>query len=171
MQTLDRDQVSLHMNATPEAVYALVADVSHSRIQPEVRRCIWLNGTTGPAVGARFEAVNNGRRGPDRKNQPVVIAAQPGREFACSRTERFAGTFVWRYQFEPDGAGTMVTESYEVTRLISRLGWFIIGRLYGLRDRPTDLRAGMQQTLQRTRETAEREDGPRHTSFHASTSQ
>jgi hypothetical protein len=110
---------------------------------------------------------------------PVVVARISGRgpgsvrpvRVAFSRTERFAGTLVWRYQFEPGGTGTMVTESYEVTRPISRLGWFIIGRLYGLRDRRTDLRAGMQQTLQRIRETVEREDGPRHTSFHASTSQ
>ncbi len=61
------------------------------------------------------------------------------------------------YQLQPDGNGTRLTESYEVTQPISRLGWLIIGRLYGCRDRHTELRAGMQQTAVRIRETAERD--------------
>ena len=171
MQSLDHDQVSLHMNATAEAVYALVADVTRTpEFSPEVRRCTWLDDATGPAVGARFEAVNHAGRFPEWKNQPVVIAAEPGREFAFSRTERFAGTLVWRYRLEPDGIGTLVTESYEVTRPISRIGWFIIDRLAGLHDRRADLRRGMEKTLQRMRETVEREDGPRQNSLHASNS-
>ena len=47
-------------------------------------------------------------------NTPIVMAAEPGREFAFARTERFAGTLVWRYRFEPEGTGTRVTESYEI---------------------------------------------------------
>jgi len=62
---------------------------------------------------------------------------------------------VWRYLFQPDGDGALVTESYEVTRPVSRLGWFIIGRLYGRHDRRADLRAGMEHTLHRIRESAE----------------
>jgi Polyketide cyclase / dehydrase and lipid transport len=157
MQTLDHDQVSAHVDASPELVYALVADVTRTpEFSPEILRCTWLDGATGPAVGARFEAVNKAGRGPAWKNHPVVVTADPGREFAFSRTERFAGTLVWCYRLEPEGTGTRLTESYEVTRPVSRLGWFIIDRLYGCHDRRTDLRTGMQQTLQRIRETAER---------------
>lgn len=171
MQSLNHDQVSLRMNATAEAVYALAADVTRTpEFSPEILRCTWLDGATGPVVGARFEAVNHAGRFPQWKNQPVVITAEPGREFAFSRTERFAGTLVWRYQFEPDGTGTLVTESYEVTRPISRIGWFIIDRLAGLHDRRADLHRGMEKTLQRMRETVEREDVPRQNSFHASNS-
>jgi hypothetical protein len=158
MQTLDHDQMTLHIDASPEVVYRLVADVTRTpEFSPEVQRCTWLDGASGPAVGARFEAVNKAGRGPAWKNRPVVIAARPGREFAFSRTERFAGTLVWRYQLEPDGQGTRVTESYQVTEPISSWGWFVIGSLYGLRDRRGDLRNGMEQTLQRIRETAERD--------------
>lgn len=158
MQTLDRDQVSLYIDAPPQVVYALVADVTRTpQFSPEVQRCTWLDGATGPAVGARFEAVNKVSRGPAWKNRPVVVAAQPGREFTFRRTEKFSGTLVWRYQLQPDGDGTQLTESYEVTRPISRLGWFIIGRLYGGHDRRAELRAGMQQTLDRIRHTAEQE--------------
>jgi hypothetical protein len=158
MQTLDTDHVSVHIDAPPDVVYALVADVTRTpEFSPEILRCTWLGGATGPAVGARFEAVNKVTRGPAWKNRPVVIAAQPGREFAFSRTEKFSGTLVWRYELAPDGDGTRLTESYEVTRPITRLGWFIIDRLFGCHDRRTELRAGMQQTLDRIRDAAERE--------------
>jgi hypothetical protein len=164
MQTLDRDQVTVQIDAPPEAVYELVADVTRTpEFSPEIQRCTWLDGVTGPAVGARFEAVNKVTRGPAWKNRPVVTAAQPGREFAFSRTEKFSGTLVWRYRLEPDGTGTRLTESYEVTRPISRLGWFIIGRLFGCHDRRTELRVGMDQTVQRIRETAERAAAPGRT--------
>src|SRR5437899_7803847 len=114
---------------------------------PEVQHCTWLNGATSPAVGARFEAVNKVTRGPAWTNRPVVIAAEPGREFAFTRTERFSGTLVWRYRLEPDGDGTRLTGSYEVTRPVSRVGWFIIGRLHGCGDRRAELRAGIQHTV------------------------
>jgi hypothetical protein len=57
----------------------------------------------------------------------VVVAADPGREFAFARTEAFAGT----------------------------VGWFIIDTLNGLEDRRTDLRAGMERTLARLAEFSE----------------
>jgi hypothetical protein len=158
MQTLDHDHVTVHIGAPPEAVYTLVADVTRTpEFSPEILRCAWLNGATGPAAGAQFEAVNKVARGPSWKNRPVVIAAQPGREFAFSRTEKLSGTLVWRYLFEPEGTGTRLTESYEVTRPISRLGWFIIDRLFGCHDRRAELREGMQHTLERIRETAQRD--------------
>jgi len=81
---------------------------------------------------------------------------EPGRAFAFARTEKFGGTVEWTYRFEPERSGTNVIESYEVTRPISRIGWFIIGGLFGRKNRAADLRAGMQQTLERVRAVAER---------------
>ena len=73
----------------------------------------------------------------------------PGREFAFSRTELIGGTIVWRYVFTPEGSGTRVTESYEVTKPIPLIGWLGIGGIYGLKDRRSDLRRGMSATLER----------------------
>jgi hypothetical protein len=79
MQTLDRDQVSMLIDAPAEAVYELVADVTRTpEFSPEIIRCTWLDGAAGPAAGARFEAVNKVTRGPSWKNRPVVIAARRG---------------------------------------------------------------------------------------------
>jgi uncharacterized protein YndB with AHSA1/START domain len=157
MQSLDHDSVSVHMDAPPEVVYELVADVTRMpEFSSEIRRCTWLDGATGPAVGARFAAVNKVQRGPAWTNKPVVTVVEPGRSFSFARTEKLGGTVEWTYRFEPDRDGTRVTESYEVTRPIGHIGWFVIGGLFGRKDRRSDLRTGMEQTLDRMRAVAER---------------
>jgi hypothetical protein len=156
MQTLDRDEVSTVVAAPPETVYALVADVTRTpEFSPEVTSCRWLDGATGPVVGARFEAVNTAASGKSWKNRPVVTVAEPGREFAFTRTETAAGTIAWRYRFEPAGDGTRVVESYEVERPVSRLGWFVIEKVFRGGNRREALNAGMRTTLERIRLAAE----------------
>jgi hypothetical protein len=155
-QQLTTDTVSRYIEASPEALYDIVSDVRRTpEMSPEVVRCTWLDGATGPAVGARFKAVNSAGRGPNWPNRPVVVTAEPGREFAFARTEIGGGTVEWRYRFVPEGTGTRVEESYLVTRPVNMLGWFIIDTLYGLKDRQGDLRRGMQSTLERLAALAE----------------
>jgi len=149
-QELTHDSVERYIEASPEALYDVIADVTRTpELSPEIAACEWLDGATGPEVGARFRSRNHVGRGPDWHNTPVVTVAERGREFAFSRTEKLAGTIVWRYLFTPEDSGTRVTESYEVTRPVSRFGWFVIGVLYGQKDRRGDLRRGMTVTLDR----------------------
>jgi hypothetical protein len=149
-QELTHDTVERYIQASPEALYDVVADVTRTpELSPEVVACEWMDGATGPAVGVRFRAKNHAGRGPDWHNTPVITVADRGREFAFCRTERGAGTIEWRYLFTPDGSGTRVTESYEVTRPVTLFGWFIIGVLYGNQDRKGDLRRGMTESLRR----------------------
>ena len=156
MQQLDRDEVETVVAAPPGEIYALVADVTRTpEFSPEVVSCRWLDGATGPVVGVRFEAVNTTSAGKTWKNRPVVTVAQPGREFAFARTEPFAGTIVWRYRFEPVDGGTRVVESYEVERPVTRVGWFVIEKVFRAGNRREALRTGMQTTLERIRTTAE----------------
>ncbi|MFN2319379.1 MAG: hypothetical protein ABR500_06820 [Dermatophilaceae bacterium] len=56
-------------------------------LSPEIVSCEWINGATGPAVGAQFRAKNHAGRGPDWHNTPVITVADRGHEFAFSRTE------------------------------------------------------------------------------------
>jgi len=44
------------------------------------------------------------------------------------------------YEVEPDGEGTLLTESHEVTRPVGRIGWLVIEQLFGARDPSSDLR-------------------------------
>lgn len=156
MQSLDHDTVEIVVAVPPEQVYDLVADVTRTpELSPEVVSARWLDDARGPAVGARFEAVNTSRAGKRWRNRPVVTAADRGREFAFVRTEAFAGTITWRYRFEPVGGGTRVVESYFVDRPVSRLGWIAIERVFRAGNRREELRAGMRTTLERLRVLAE----------------
>lgn len=155
-QELTTDWVDRYIEAPPDALYAIVSDITRTpELTSDIVRCTWLGGATRPVVGARFKAVNQAGRGPNWSNKPVITVAEPGREFAFSRTEPFAGTVAWRYTFTPEGTGTRVTESYEVTRPLTIVGWFIIGTLYGLKDRRGDLRSSMVATLERLATIAE----------------
>lgn len=155
-QNLTTDAVERRIEASAELLYDLVADVTRTpELSPDIVSCRWLDGATGPAVGARFKAINRAARGPNWSNKPIVTIADPGREFAFARTEPFAGTVQWRYAFSSDGGGTRVVESYTVIRPLTVVGWFIIGVLYGRKDRRTDLRAGMEATLDRLAALAE----------------
>lgn len=155
-QQLTTDTVQRYIDASPEELYRIVSDVTRTpELSPEVVRCRWLGGATEPTVGARFKAVNATPKGKKWSNKPVVVRAEPGREFAFARTEPFAGTVEWRYSFVPERTGTRVVESYEVTRPITLLGWFIIGTIFGQKDRADDIRRGMGETLERLAQIAE----------------
>jgi hypothetical protein len=156
-QTLTTDTVERVIHAPPEDIYAIVSDITRTpELSPEVIRARWIRGATGPKVGARFLAVNSLGRIWTWPNFPVVVTAEPGREFAISRTEPFFGTLEWRYKFLPQGEGsTLVRESYTVTRPLTRMAWFIIEKLIGSTDRAGELRSGMATTLGRLAELAE----------------
>jgi len=155
-QQLTTDTVERYIEASPDALYDLFSDVTRTPERtPDIVRCEWLDGATGPAVGARFKATNKQGRGPNWSNKPVVTVADPGREFSFTRTEPFAGTILWRHQFVPEGTGTRVIESYEVLKPVATLGWFIIDTLYGMKDRQTELRASMTASLDRVADLLE----------------
>ena len=47
--------VGLHINAPPDKVWELVSDITKmGEYSPEVVEAEWLNGATGPSVGARY---------------------------------------------------------------------------------------------------------------------
>lgn len=156
-QDLDNDSASIRIEAPADEVYQLVADVTRTpEFSPEILSCRWLDGARGPAVGARFAAKNKVPNRPAWTNRPVVTVVEPGRRFSFARTEKFAGTVEWTYEFEPAGQATLVTESYRVTEPISPIGWFIIGTIFNRKNRRAELRQGMRQTLERLRAVAEK---------------
>lgn len=159
-QTFDHDEVRLVMAAPPEAIYELVADVTRMpEFSPEVVECRWLDGATGPVVGARFKARNKFSRGPAVGNKPVITAVEPGKRISWSRTEPFGGTVEWTYELLPHEQGTEVVESYRALKPVSRFGWVIIGA-FSSKDRRGLQRAGMEQTLQRLKAHVEADARP-----------
>src|SRR5688572_5931540 len=106
-----RDEVSLHIEAPPERVYEIVTDIAQlGRLSPECTGGRWLRGGTGPAVGARLKGAN--KRGFARwSTTNEVVAAGPGRVFSFETQQRAAR---WTYRMEPEGTGTLVTETREL---------------------------------------------------------
>jgi hypothetical protein len=158
VQTLNHDSGTISIQAPPDVVFGLVSDIHQmARFSPELISCRWLDGAQGPRIGARFEATNQVPGHRPWKNRPTVIAYEPNRRFAISRREPFAGELVWTYHLDPEEGGTRLTETYEVTKPISRLGWLIIERGFGGTDRQSDLRQGIDQTLSAIKRAAESE--------------
>ena len=150
-----RAAVTLHMNAAPDKVWSLVADISKmGDYSPEVVETEWLDGATGPALGARY-------RGHVKRNEkwPVlywttceITECKPGEVFEFAVMFGTTKANVWRYEFSgtPDG-GTDVTESYDLgDNLFTKL-WYPLGGF--LRDRRNQ--RDMLKTLERVKAVAE----------------
>lgn len=147
------DQTSLRIAASPQRIYDLVTDVAGmGRLSPECTGGRWLDGATGPAVGARFKGSN--KRGFVRwSTTNTVVAAEPGVVFSFETGD--SGTR-WTYRFEADGDGTVVTESREAFRDRPALARFFTKLLLGgLEEHEDELREGMAATLRRLKDLAE----------------
>ena len=148
-----RDSVTVHMNASSEKVWDLVSDVTKiGRYSPETFEAEWLDGATGPAVGAKFRGhVKRNGRGPTYWTTCIVTASEPGREFAFGVGSSDKPLNVWSYRIEPAGDGVDVTESFELRKTAPlRLYWALLGWARGRTNRN-----GMRTTLERIKAEVE----------------
>jgi dimethylaniline monooxygenase (N-oxide forming) len=147
-------EASLHIEAPPEALYALVADVTRmGEWSPECYACRWIGKRRGPVAGARFAGFN--KRGRARwVTTNEVGEAERGRTFVFRTRETGVR---WGYRFEPstDGAGITLTETRDTS---GARAWLVrmAGPFVGGADSHADeLRAGMRRTLERVKAAAE----------------
>ena len=139
----------MQVDATPEAVYDLVSDITRMHEwSPETYRADWLGGATGPVAGARFRGWN--KAGPIRWfTDPVVDVADRGREFTFTTTFFGRGRLTtWSFVMQPSASGgTELTESW-----LENVG--LLDRVLPKR-RVEGLQQGMEQTLARIKAAAE----------------
>jgi hypothetical protein len=109
--------VTVRMAAPPRKIWDLVADVRNTgRFSPETFEAEWLDGATGPAVGARFRGhVRRNEIGPVYWTTCRVTACEPGREFGFDVMMGDDPVNHWHYEFTPSGDSTDVTESFRLT--------------------------------------------------------
>ncbi len=146
-------EVSETVDAPPRAVYDLVTDVPRmGEWSPETASCRWLDGATGPAVGARFRGSN--RRGPlVWATTCTVTAAEPGKRFAFAVAWGGVAISDWAYDFEATGTGCTVVESWSDRRPgAMRLASMPV---MGVADRAKHNRRGMVVTLAALKRAAE----------------
>lgn len=100
---------SVTIAASPEALYAMVSDVTRmGEWSPVCKECWWEDDSRG--VGSWFTGRNVTETN-TWETKSKVLADEPGREFAFAvngdRTR-------WGYTFQPTDGGTIVTESWEI---------------------------------------------------------
>ena len=147
--------VTVRMEATPEIVWDLVSDVTRiGEFSPETFEAVWLDGATGPAVGARFKGhVTRNGVGPTYWTECVVTQCVPGEHFEFAVI--FAGDTAnrWGYRLAAVDGGTEVIESYRLPKnAVSRIYWALLGW-----HRSRANARGMRQTLERIKAIAETE--------------
>jgi uncharacterized protein YndB with AHSA1/START domain len=145
--------VSRAIAASPMHVWSMVADVTRmGEWSPENESCVWIKGSSGPAVGARFVGSNrNGKK--SWKTSCVVTESDPGKVFRFDVRVGPLRLAQWTYEFVATADGCVVTEStvnYE-NKIVARLG----DLLSGVTNRAEHNRAGMEMTLAKLGKSAE----------------
>lgn len=139
-------EVTVHMKAPVEDVWALVSDVTRiGEFSPETFEAEWTHGATGPVVGARFKGhVKRNGVGPVYWTPCTVTKAVENEvfEFAVGLDGNALNT--WGYRMQAENGGTSVTEYFRLTPAWFMRGyWLVLGRLRG----KTNER-GMRTTLE-----------------------
>ena len=148
-----RDSVTVHMDATAEAVWDLLSDVTRiGELSPETFEARWTRGSTGPEVGAHFKGhVRRNGVGPVYWTLCRVTDCEPGRTFGFTVLVNDRPVNSWRYDIAPAGEGVEVTESFRLPPSpASRLYWLLLGWARGRTNR-----AGMRATLERAKAIVE----------------
>jgi hypothetical protein len=145
--------VTVPMAAPASDIWALVADVRNTgRFSPETFEAEWLDGATGPALGAKFRGhVRRNEIGPVYWTTCRVTACEPGREFGFAVLLGDRPVNNWHYGFAATDGGTDVTESF---RMNDGLFTTLFGLLGGQLRRRRNIR-DMRKTLERIKAVVE----------------
>jgi hypothetical protein len=149
-----RAAVTVHVEAPSEKVWGLVTDITRmGDYSPEVVEAEWLDGATGPALGARY-------RGHVKRNEnwPVlywttceITECEPGEVFEFAVVMGGRRLNIWRYEFRAAAGGTDVTESFDLGDNLWTRIWRPLGGI--LRERRN--RRDMLSTLNAIKAVAE----------------
>ncbi len=146
-------QVSADIAAPKDLVWTLVSDLPRmGEWSPENTGGRWVDGATGPTVGAKFRGSN--RKGLRRWSTTcTVTAADKGSRFSFEVTYGPLRISTWDYTLTGTGKKTTVTEEWTDRRpMWMKLG---SGPVMGVVDRAAHNRQGMEQTLARLKAAAE----------------
>jgi RNA polymerase sigma-70 factor (TIGR02960 family) len=149
-----RGEATIHIDAPPEKCWDLVSDVTNtSRISAETFDAEWLEGSSGPAVGAKFRGhVKRNGRGPTYWTKCTVVACELGREFTfVLGNNPDKAMMTWGYKFAPSDGGTDVTESYAMA---DNFGTRMYSKVFGKARGRTNAE-NMRKTLERLKAAAE----------------
>ena len=104
---------SIDIEASPEAVYAILTDLTRiSELSPECYKAEWEGQATEAVAGAQFRGYND-NGGNKWDAGCVVVTADPGKEWSFEVPGDDGRSTLWRYQIEATSDGCRVTESFD----------------------------------------------------------
>jgi uncharacterized protein YndB with AHSA1/START domain len=139
-------EVEVVVRAAPDDVYAVVADVTRiSEWSHECHSAAWLDGATGPALGARFRGSNKVNRfGWSRVC--TITELEPGRRFGYRTSGGTpSDSTAWSFEFDPHPDGTRVVQRYEILKFARWMELMTIALVPPHRDRLPALRADLER--------------------------
>ena len=152
--------VELFVGAPPERVWDLVTDLNLIvDASPELVGVRWLDGATGPAVGARFVGTNFHRAVGEWETTSIVIDLDRPKVFAWADTDVDHPSAIWRFTLRPRDDGTVVRQWAQLGPGPSFLNHAIDAmpdkeeRI--IQRRLSEFRAGMTANLARIKELSE----------------
>ena len=100
-------QVRTWIAASTEQVWPVVSDIELlPAASAELRSVQWLDGATGPAVGARFLGRNRNEALGEWTTTSHVVECAPGRVFAWAVQDPADPIATWRFALSPREGGT-----------------------------------------------------------------
>jgi hypothetical protein len=146
-------EVSAQIRADAATVWSMVSDLPRmGEWSPENTGGRWIQGATGPGVGARFKGSN--RHGFRRWSTTVTVTeAEPGRRFAFDVDFWGVPISQWGYELAERDGTTDVVESWSDRRP----AWMRVGSIpvMGVADRNAHNRRNMEKTLAALKAAAE----------------
>jgi uncharacterized protein YndB with AHSA1/START domain len=104
-------EVTVVIAAPPERVWELVSDIELvPRTSPELQSVKWLDGRSGPGLGARFEGRNKHEAFGEWSTVSVVVAYAQPRVFAWAVGDPDYPSAIWRFTLEPRPGGTLLRQ-------------------------------------------------------------
>jgi uncharacterized membrane protein len=104
-------EVRTWIDAPPERVWALVSDISlMPAMSRELQSVAWLDGATGPALGARFLGNSKHEALGEWSTTSHVVEYEPGRRFAWAVQDPAEPSAVWRFRLHAGDGGTDLSQ-------------------------------------------------------------
>jgi uncharacterized protein YndB with AHSA1/START domain len=155
---------SIEISAPPERIWEIVSDLSaHPRLAGS-GEVLTIENLTGPlAVGTTWESAEKVPKAGSFTAKSEVTEFNPPKVFAwvshpppLSKRHVAESTIDahWRFDLEPSGGGTRVTNSFRVVE--PKVGAMKLKLFYALTGRPKVIRRGMRKTLENLKAAAEK---------------
>lgn len=163
-----RTSASIEVACTPIAAWRLVTNIERiGEFSPECIKAAWIDGSTGPTEGARFEGTN--RVVDDTEDTEyiwirpcTVTAAEEPARFAYTVGDRYDGTPAteWEVKIDATAAGCRITQRFRhLPRGLSGIRHQADSNPTQasviVQERVDELTSGMLQTLQRMKQVLE----------------